>query len=332
MPLDENRRHLTYLFRNPGQGKYSIENVFDVLIPEVEKQYLIKRFYTRRNIDIYSVIRARSLRSDIFHITGAVNYLALGLAPKKTIITVHDLGFYENPIHAKWKQFLYGAVWFRIPLRRCRFITTVSEFTKSKILEHFDVDSDKIHVIPNPVSSQIEFDEVRVGSDGYLNVLQIGSGAHKNLRSLILAVRDLSVRIIIVGYPSNEELDLLKKYHVRFEIHQNLRQTELLQIYKRIDVLFFASFYEGFGLPILEAQKMGRAVITSNFGAMKEVSNGAAILIDPSKVDEIRSAIIRLMNDKDFFNSLVKVGRSNASGFSAESVASKYVSLYARTL
>jgi glycosyltransferase involved in cell wall biosynthesis len=93
-------------------------------------------------------------------------------------------------------------------------------------------------------------------------------------------------------------------------------------------MVVFASLYEGFGLPILEAQAMGRPVITSNFGAMREAAGDGALLVDPHSVDEIRAAIMRIMNEPGLREELVCKGRENAEKFRADPIALKYAEIY----
>jgi glycosyltransferase involved in cell wall biosynthesis len=93
-------------------------------------------------------------------------------------------------------------------------------------------------------------------------------------------------------------------------------------------MVVFASLYEGFGLPILEAQAIGRPVITSNFGAMREAAGDGALLVDPYSVDEIRAAILRIKNEPALREELVCKGRENAERFRAPVVAARYAELY----
>ena len=76
-----------------------------------------------------------------------------------------------------------------------------------------------------------------------------------------------------------------------------LTDGELVEAYRRCDMVVFASLYEGFGLPILEAQAMGRPVITSNFRAMREAAGDGALLVDPYSVEAIRDAVLRIKRD-----------------------------------
>jgi glycosyltransferase involved in cell wall biosynthesis len=107
-----------------------------------------------------------------------------------------------------------------------------------------------------------------------------------------------------------------------------LTDAELVEAYRRCDMVVFASLYEGFGLPILEAQAMGRPVVTSNFGAMSEAAGEGALLVDPYSVDAIRAAVIRIKNEPTLREDLIAAGLRNAAKFRADVVALRYADVY----
>lgn len=319
---------LYYYYRAQVEGNYSIENVFSAVSDSLrEKKIAIKNFYTGRQIDFRSILKVRKHEADIHHITGAVNYLALGLPARNTVLTVHDLGFYENPVNAGIKKLIYEYLWFRLPIQKVRAITTVSQFTKNRLIEHFKIESDKVKVIPNPIASYFKSYPSNPPRERF-KILQIGTGLHKNLQSLVTACRELPVELIIVGRPAKGEIEWMDKLHIRYNVHFDLNKEELLQLYIACDILFFASNYEGFGMPIIESQKVGRPVITSNWGAMKEISGNSAYLVDPASTEEIRFAIIELINKRPLYNSLVEMGFENVKRFSLDRVSNGYLNLY----
>ncbi len=107
-----------------------------------------------------------------------------------------------------------------------------------------------------------------------------------------------------------------------------LTDEELVEAYRRCDMVVFASLYEGFGLPILEAQAMGRPVITSNFGAMREAAGDGALLVDPYSVEAIREAVLRITREPALREDLIAKGLRNAERFRAEAVAARYAEIY----
>ena len=107
-----------------------------------------------------------------------------------------------------------------------------------------------------------------------------------------------------------------------------LTDEELVEAYRRCDMVVFASLYEGFGLPILEAQAMGRPVITSNFGAMREAAGDGALLVDPYSVEAIREAVLRITREPALREDLIAKGLRNAERFRADAVAARYAEIY----
>lgn len=306
---------------------HSIEGVFKTVTSILEKEIDVQSYYTKRQLDVLSILRIRSLCADVHHITGAVNYLAFGLSPSKTVLTIHDVGFYENPVNRGFKRWVYGLLWMQLPMKRVKAITTVSEFTKGRLQEIFSISSSKIHVIPNPVADQFTFHLSRPNGEAF-RILQIGTGAHKNLESLILASRGLAVHLTIIGYPSFTSLQLLSESKISFDVRKDLGLEELVAAYVESDILFFASLYEGFGVPIVEAQRIGRPVITSAFGAMKEVAGDGALFVSPLNIDEIRNAIIQLSRRGRLYDDLVEKGLKNAMRFRNDRIARQYLDLY----
>jgi glycosyltransferase involved in cell wall biosynthesis len=98
--------------------------------------------------------------------------------------------------------------------------------------------------------------------------------------------------------------------------------------YEEADIVSFCSTYEGFGLPIIEAQAMYTPVLTSDLDPMKEVSGGAAYLADPFDVESIRKGLLTIVNDDQFREEIVERGRENIQRFLPNKIAAEYERLY----
>ena len=269
---------------------------------------------------------ARRHRGDINHITGDVHYLALALPPNNTILTVHDLGFLRHP-NPIYRKILYW-FWLKIPVRRVRVVTTISEATRQDILAWLpDCPPDKIKVIPNPVLPFFRpipalFDDRRP------TILLVGTKPNKNLPRQLAALENIPCRVKIIGERKPEAEALFRQFQLAHTWLEHLTQEELLQAYASSDLLLFASTLEGFGMPILEAQAVGRPVITSNGSSMPEVAGEGAYLVDPYDVGSIRDAVLRVIGDVAYREALVQKGLENAKRFEAGEVAGRYLKLY----
>ncbi len=318
---------VTYYYREPRPTGQSIEGIFRLVSDCLKDKMTIRDFYCETGRSrMQNTLAAGKYAGDVNHITGDVNFLALGLRGKKTILTIHDLGFYENPVHSKLVKFVYRLFWFSLPLKYVDIVTVVSEFTKQKLIQYFNFPVARIRVVHDPVKPVFVF-SAKAAIGNPVRLLMMGTGKHKNLDGLIEAVKGTEFHIDIIGWPSQDELDKMNSYGVQYQVYNKLSDEEVYERYKACDIMFNASFYEGFGMPIIEAQAVGRPVVTSNIGAMKEVGEGSAILVDPAKPDEIRAALMSLSNRR-LYDEMVAKGLANAAKYDHRKIAEQYLEVY----
>lgn len=318
---------VAYFYREPRSTGLSIEGIFRLVRESLKGEADIQEFYCdARSSRLQNIRSAGKHARDVNHITGDVNFLALGLRGRKIILTVHDLGFYENPVHSWLVKTIYRLFWFSLPLRYVDIVTVVSEFTKQKLVGHFNFPAERIRVIHDPVKPVFRFTKKEaMGSP--VRVLMMGTGKHKNLDNLIEAVKGEQFHIDIVGWPAKDELDKLSSYGILHKVYNGLTDEQVYERYVDCDIMFNASFYEGFGMPVIEAQAVGRPVVTSDIGAMKEVGEGSAILVDPARPEEIRAALHSL-KDIGFYDEMVNKGRLNAAKYDHRKIAQQYLEVY----
>lgn len=316
---------VNHYFRNPGGGNYSIEKVFSIISQALTSQILVRRFFTQRPVDLPAIYRVSRLQGDIHHITGAVNYLALGLPRNSTIITIHDIGHLTETLSG-WRKAFYKNIFWKLPLHRVSYVTAISNFTRNAIVENLQIESTKIQVIYNPVDPLFRFTYPLRNSCPV--IMQIGVGKNKNIDTLIKAVDGLDVKLLLVRRPEDELVRKLNGHRINFEFRYNLSDQELAQAYCDSNILYFGSTYEGFGLPVIEAQAVGRPVIISNIESLIEISNDSSIITELNNVEHVRNAIVNLLFNSDLYNRYMELGRQNARRFSPEVIANQYYALY----
>ncbi len=322
---------IIYLFRSKLHYGYSIENVFSTIIKNIQKSYEIQIFnLPKTTTSILNIVKnicflRKIPKNGIVHITGDIHYVALFLKRKRTVLTIHDLVSVKN--NKGLKKFIIDLFWYRLPLLKLKYITVVSEKTKKELVNRYPFAKNKIIVIENPVDDRFVF-EVKNIDKNLPILLQIGTTENKNLIRIIKAIRDIRCKLYIIGKLNNEQKETLEKYKINYENSYNLSEEEIVEKYRQADIILFASTYEGFGMPIIEGQAVGRAVITSNISPMKEVADGGAHLVDPFSELSIKKGILKLLNDDNYRNKIIERGLINSKKYSSEKIAQKYEKLY----
>jgi glycosyltransferase involved in cell wall biosynthesis len=315
-----------YLFREKEKKAHSIEILFDTISCEIQKQGLVVEKWFKPISLIHSIVEVRKLKADIYHITGDCYFLALFLPWNKTIMTIHDIGMYKNFEKTVNKK-VFVLVSFILPLKLIKVSTAISELTRNDLIKLIGINPKKIKVIPNPLVLPLSF-YPKIFNSKKPVILQIGTGNHKNLIGLIEAVKELECYIDIIGNPIADLIEKMQQYGIEYSISTNISKDEIISKYKSCDILYFASLSEGFGLPILEAQAIGRPVITSNTEPTKSVCGNGGILVDPKNPNEIRESIQVLMNNTSLRNSCIKNGLLNVIKYQKEEIALQYLALY----
>ena len=319
---------VTYLHREPRKTGFSMEGIFRMVKECLQQEISFREFQCNPHLSRYkNTLEARKFAGELNHITGDVNFLALGLMGKKNILTVHDMGHYDTLRPRKLAHWVYKTFWYQLPLKNIDIVTVVSEFTKAKLMEYTRYPEDRIRVIKNPVKPVFQYSP-KDEPNSRPRILMLGSGRHKNLDNLLEAIKNGNYHLDIVGFPSDEESAKLKEYKIHHTIFSGLSDDEVYRLYKECDVLYIASFYEGFGMPIIEAQAIGRPVITSNLGAMKEVAGDSAHLVDPCSPADIKAGLEKIVNDGAYYRNLVEMGRKNVVPFEVHHIADQYRNIY----
>jgi glycosyltransferase involved in cell wall biosynthesis len=280
---------------------------------------------------------------DIFHST---NFIIPPKKEGKIIITIHDLYFMKYPENTE----LFGGRYFKrfLPsnINKVDKIIAVSRSTKRDIINILGVNEDKIEVIYEgvdnifkPINDRVKVLKIK---DRYSLpdkfILFVGSiEPRKNILSLIksfsLIRSKIEHKLVVVGskgWGYKNIFDAIDSLNLRKSVMFTgyVPEYDLPYIYNASDLFVFPSFYEGFGLPVLEAMACGIPVIASNRSSIPEIIGDSGIVIDPDNIHELKDAMLNLLNNDELKKRLIDKGIKRASMFSWEKTAYNTLDLY----
>ncbi len=289
--------------------------------------------------------KLRQDRPELIH----VQYTAPLSCPVPVVVSVHDVSFLEHPEY--FTPFRSAQLRWTVKrtVKSAARVFTPSEFSKRSIMKAYNLEDDKVLVMPNGVSSSFRpvprenskrWVEAHLGYS-FPFILTVGDlQPRKNHLKLIEAFEELlrdrpnlPHHLVMVGketWYSHTVRSAAAKSAAANRIHFTgfVEDDELLRLYGACDLSVYPSLYEGFGLPILEAMACGRAVACSNTSAMPEVADSAALLFDPTSTSEMVRAMRDLLLDNELRTRMERLGTQRATLFSWEKNARETLEVY----
>lgn len=278
---------------------------------------------------IRNIIFARKHQGKVNHIVNATEGYLLPFLRNKKIITYHDFGTLSCSRNKLYKimKFLF----YVVPSKKyADFITFVSEQTKNEYIEKCgNKNMHKLLVIYNSYDERLKCFEKNKKNEKKI-ILHIGTGVRKNLEGLIQASRGLYIKLIVIGKLTDIQKKLLRENNIDFENYFDLPFEKIVEFYNLCDVVSFPTFYEGFGMPVIEANVMQKPVISSDIPIIHEVGNDAVYYVNPRDSKTIHSAVLDLIEHPEVYEKYVKLGIKNAKRFSPEVIINQYKKIYER--
>lgn len=317
---------VTFFERKFNADVISIEKLFNIIRKNLENKavnieiknnpYSLKEMWK-------SMIYFKNNQGKINHISGDIHWAIFLLDRKRVVLTIHDLVGLEDL--SGLKKILYYYIWIYFPIKKAKYITVISQKVKNDIIELIPSAESKLRIIPNCVTIEIK---PPIQKKEVKKILIVGTRHNKNIERIILAMKGIDLELSIVGKLTVLQQTLLQENNIAFKNFININDEDLKVLYDKSDILCFVSLYEGFGLPILEAQARSCNVITSNISPMKDVAGKGAILVNPTNVEEIRTAILELILEPNKRDNLIQLGYENVQKYSPDAIAKKYIEVY----
>lgn len=252
-----------------------------------------------------------------------------------SVVTIHDLGYHFFPEAYSWQQRIYLECSTRWSALAASHVIAVSAATANDLQKFYRVEPDKISIIYEGVRPFPNADNEESALSKSLGLrpyaLFLGTiQPRKNLERLLRAFAQIHQRVdfdLILAGKSSQHSDSLIEIAQNLQIEKRVHfpgyvsDKESSTLIQRAKFFCFPSLFEGFGLPVLEAQSLGVAVMTSNNSSIPEVAGEGALLVDPTDVDAIAEAMLRLSSDEALRQRLIAAGYENVKRFSWEKAA-----------
>jgi glycosyltransferase involved in cell wall biosynthesis len=332
--LDRHADFITFVSR---------DDAFDSVPERFHKRRVAINPFVRLGFDLPRHLRRD--RANILH----VQYTAPLFCSVPVVVSVHDVSFLEHPEYFTPFRALQLRCTVHRTVKAAARVLTPSAFSKRRILDAYGLDESTVVVLPNGVSSSfrpIPRETAQRWTRGALGlptpfILTVGDlQPRKNHTTLIHAFEQLlrahpqlPHHLVIVGKETWHAAAIraaARKSSASERIHFAgfVSDEALFKLYGACDLFVYPSFYEGFGLPILEAMACGRAVACSNTSAMPEVADSAALLFDPESEKDMLLTMRDLLLNPELRARMERLGAQRAPAFSWERTAAKTLELY----
>ena len=302
-------------------------------------------------LSLYAKATGKTTKIKDIEIFFGTNFRGAFKKTLKNVITIHDMAHKYYPDTTSERIFKYLK---KLPqaAEKADLIIAVSENTKKDILKFLDVSDKKIKVVYNGVDRIFR----PIKNKGLLDVAKKKYNLHekfilylgaiqprKNITGLIRAYgmlckeSNFKHKLVIgggVGWKNKDTYTLIEEIGLKDKIVFTgyIPEYDLPLVYNLADIFVFPSFYEGFGLPVLEAMACGIPVVTSNSSSLPEIAGDAAVLIDPGSVNELAGGIRRILSDEDLRERNITKGLERANLFTWEKCARETLEAFSQVL
>ena len=334
MTVNHPEHHFIFIFDRPYNPDYIFsENITPVVIGPPSRHPVL--WYLWFEYQIPRVLR--KYKADLF--LSPDGYLSLRTKVPQLAV-IHDINFVHRPDDLPWLKAKYYNFYFKKFAKIAKRIATVSFYSKEDITRSFKVDYDKIDVVYDGINqiftptSEEEQATVRGKyTEGLPYFLFVGAlHPRKNINGLLRAfdafksVNGNQTKLVIVGGEMHKTGEIFETYeNMRFKkdvvFTGRVNTVELHQIFGAAMALAFVPFFEGFGIPVVEAMSAGVPVICSNTTSIPEVGGSAVLYADPCKIEQITEAMIKMAGSSDIRNDLIEKGFVQKNKFSWDETA-----------
>lgn len=309
------------------------------------KSFIIKSAFLKKLIreTLFLISRVFSPSYDLYWQPNFVPNL--GIKAKKIVTSVHDFSFILHKEYHPKERIDFLEKYFYKNIIKSDVIITGSEFSKKEILERLDFEKKDIYVIYHGIDHNLfkVHDDLNIDFELPKKfIFSVGSiEPRKNLLGLLKAydlLEDnlkIEYKLVLAGFKgweNKEIMTLIEKNKENIHYLGFISDIELVKVYNLATCFVFPSFYEGFGLPVLEAMACGTPVVCSDSSSIPEVGGDAVVYCNPYDVNDIKDKIELVLNDKDLQKEMIFKGLEQAKLFSWEKSVENHIRVFQKVL
>ncbi len=321
--------HFVFLFdRNYDEDFIFSDNVTPIVLsPQARHPFLYHLWFQ------YSVkTLLNKMNPDLFF--SPDGFISLG-AKCKQLTVIHDINFFHHPADLKWLTSKYYNKYFPLFALNANRIATVSEFSKIDIAKNYHINENKIDVVYNGINAffkPLSEEEKNLTKQNFSSsknyFVSVGSLIpRKNIVNLIKAFAlfknesHSDFKLLLAGqhfWGVTEIYKTIKESALENEVvfTGRLNDEDISNVLGAATALTFVPYYEGFGIPLIEAMEAQVPIITSNVTSLPEIAGDAALFVNPLNINEIKNAMLKLYNDKALQKDLIEKGIIQKQKFS----------------
>ncbi|MBA3662751.1 MAG: glycosyltransferase family 4 protein [Bacteroidetes bacterium] len=327
--INNPKHHFVFLFDRPFDESFIFsDNITPVILSPQARHPVL--YYIWFQHSVKSLLN--KMQPDVF--LSPDGFLSLG-ARCKQLPVIHDLNFIHHPKDLKWLTGKYYNYYFPKYAREASRIATVSQFSKQEIVSSYQISADKIDVVYNginsffkPLSEEEKLATKQKFSSGKDYFVNVGSlHPRKNILNLIRSFAAFKkesqseLKLLLAGphfWGLTEIYSVINENHLKDEVvfTGRLSNEDLASVLGSALALTFIPYYEGFGIPLVEAMQAQVPLITSNVTSLPEVTGNAGLLVNPFNIDEIKNAMLRMYQDPLLRQDLIQKGNIQKEKFS----------------
>lgn len=275
-------------------------------------------------------------KPDVYHL---IDTSPLYIKTCPTISTIHDLAEFTVPDKYNSVKCFLRKIYVKRQAKKSDLVLTVSHYTRKDLINRFNLEEDRVRVIYNFFEKPKNFlpDVNKPYKNYFLVVGELEKT--KNVGMIVEAFSNIKnllegdFKLIVVGKPGNDYNNILGKINQckakdSIELLNYVSDSELFDLYNSAFALIFASLFEGFGLPILEAMSFGVPVISSNVTSMPEVAGNAGMMFDPYNCEQLEECMLSLSKNPDQRKKMLKEGYAQVNRFDPDIIVKQLLKTY----